>query len=80
MREGAVTETEVPTLDRLWQEFNRSDDARFELPRDDLALLRRFVRWCGPNTTASTVPSHRDLSASSRSSIILDHTPASSLL
>lgn len=59
MREGAVTETEVPTLDRLWQELNRSDDARFELPRDDLALLRRFVRWCGPNTTASTVPPHR---------------------
>ena len=56
MPEGAVTETEVPTLDRLWQEFNRSDDARFELPRDDLALLRRFVQWCGPNTTASTVP------------------------
>ena len=55
MGEGAVTETEVPTLDRLWQEFNRSDDARFELPRDDLALLRRFVRWRGPNTAASTV-------------------------
>ena len=55
MLEGAVTETDVTTLDQLWQEFNRSDDARFKLPRDDLALLRRFVRWRGPNTTASTV-------------------------
>ncbi len=59
MREGAVTETAVPTLDRLWQEFNRSDDARSKLSRDDLALLRRFVRWCGPTTTANTVPPHR---------------------
>lgn len=56
MREGAVTETEVPTLDRLWQELYRSDDARFALPRDELALLRRFVQWCGPNTTANNVP------------------------
>ncbi len=59
MGEGAVTETDVTTLDRLWQEFNRSDDARFELPRDDLALLRRFVRWCGPNTAPSTVNPNR---------------------
>ena len=59
MREGAVTETDVKTLDQLWQEFNRSDDARSKLSRDDLALLRRFVRWCGPNTTASTVTPYR---------------------
>ncbi len=59
MRERAVTETVVPTLDQLWQEFNRSDDARSNPSRDDLALLRRFVRWCGPNTTASTVTPYR---------------------
>jgi transcription elongation factor GreA len=57
--DGAVTETDVTTLDQLWQEFNRSDDARSKLSRDDLALLRRFVRWCGPNTTASTVTPYR---------------------
>ena len=59
MLDGAVTETDVTTLDQLWQEFNRSDDARSKLSRDDLALLRRFVRWCGPNTTASTVTPYR---------------------
>ena len=59
MLDGAVTETDVTTLDQLWQEFNRSGDARSKLSRDDLALLRRFVRWCGPNTTASTVTPYR---------------------
>lgn len=59
MRERSVTETAAPTLNHLWQEFHRSDDARSSLSSDDLAHLRRFVGWCGLNTAASTVTPYR---------------------
>ncbi len=56
MPERAVTAAAVPTtLDHLRQEFSSRSDARTKPSSDDLRLLHRFVRWCGPNTAVSSV-------------------------
>ncbi len=56
MPERAVTAEAVPTtLDHLRQEFSSRSDARTKPSSNDLRLLHRFVRWCGPNAAVSSV-------------------------